>query len=305
MTRFDLKRFLLAVLLCTGGLCVSFAVNPSKADKAGHLEPVFWFRADHFTQLKSGDKVERWPDLSVNGHHAVQRKRSKQPTYQHNPEIDAMGRPYLRFDGRHTVLNIRSHRNINMARFYTEKTAVFVFKTSYDIETRQIIYEEGGPHRGMNLTIIDGQLHYGMHNLINEDATTPWGYVYIATPIEVDKLYVAVISYDFNNRNFRGYLNGRYLASIDKIGRLFRHPAGIGIGGSNLGVLTHDGYVNNHGTMCFKGRFYEMLYYDNAFNESQSHLIQSYLSTKYDIELIDQSAAIDASIGRGGDQAPD
>lgn len=293
MTHFFSLRCIGKTLLFLSIVWSSVQAQWNKDISTQKLDPVFWFSADNVKDLKSGDRLMRWKDKSVNNHDAHQHEGGRQPTYKHTPKIDTMGRPYLEFDGKSQFLYILNHSNINTQRYYHEKTAIVVFQTGYDIERRQVIYEEGGTIRGLNISIIDGELHFGSYNLVDEDETTPWGYAYISTNIEVNRLYIAVLTYDFTNGNVRAHLNGRFLGSIEEIGRLFGHPGGIGIGACNNHMVLHDHVTADSGIYNFQGRLYELLYYDYAFNESQSHLIQSYLSAKYDIDLIDQSAAID------------
>jgi len=252
------------------------------------INPLFWFKVDSLKGYKNGDKIKTWKDQSVNRHDAITFGENSLPVFRYEPILNENARPYLEFDGKSRRFVIYNHSDINIKYFYLEKTIIAVFKTSYDIESQQVIYEEGGPVRGLNISIHKGRMFIGGYNFAYDDNdTTPWGYVHLSMPIELNQFYIAVLAFNFNKKAFEGYLNGKYLGKIDKIGILYRHPDGVGIGAVNSDTILYNnifrfGYGGGH---HFNGGIYEILYYDNAFNTSQSSVVQAYLAAKYDIEL--------------------
>jgi len=242
---------------------------------------------DSLKGYKNGEKVVAWQDQSVNKHNAQTFGEGTLPVFRYEPDLEKQALPYLEFNGETRRLVIYNHADINIKYHYKEKTIIAVFKTSYDIESQQVIYEEGGGARGLNISIHKGRLYIGGYNFPHEDETTPWGYVHLSIPIELNQFYIAVLAFNYNKKAFEGYLNGKYLGKIDKIGILYRHPNGIGIGAVN----SHSILYNNifrfgyEGGLHFNGGIYEIIYYDHAFNTSQSSVVQTYLAAKYNIDL--------------------
>ena len=283
LPNFFIKATTLFIWLLISSL-PAYSKQPQK--NLSGIKPLFWFKADAIPAQQNGNRVSIWQDQSINQHHTHCHNPQQMPTYQHHQFGGE--KPHLIFDGKSNRFDLGNHKDINTKRFYKEKTIIIVFKTSYQIERQQVIYEEGGEHRGLNLSIHQGKLYIGGYNILKDDYhTTPWGYLYLSIPLELNTLYIGVLSYNFKQKAFEGYLNGKYLGKIPEVGILYAHPGRIGIGGAcETTILYNDEFLfPEKGGMFFDGNLYEILYYDHAMNQSQSLLVQTYLATKYGIEL--------------------
>ena len=253
--------------------------------KDNRLHPLFWFRGDVLQGSEEGKAVGFWKDQSVNGHDAIRDEEWQRPVYKKSNDFDDSGFSFLEFKGGHSM-RIINHARININDFYKEKTVVVVFRTSNNVESQQVIYEEGGCCRGLNISLHKGRLYFGAYNLVRDDLdSTPWGYIHLNVPIELNQFYVATLVYNYNVKSFDAYLNGRHLGSIEEIGILYRHPGEIGIGAAVDHTVLYNHKNYNNQDLFFNGGIYELLYYDAALNTSQNAVVQSYLSAKYDIDL--------------------
>ncbi|MEO1657987.1 MAG: flagellin [Pseudomonadota bacterium] len=168
-----------------------------------------------------------------------------------------------------------------------ERTFVISFETGTDITTEQVIYEEGGNVRGLNISVRDGLLVFGGYNLPN-DGTTPWPYVEVQTPIEPNTRYTAQLVLDGNDSatgEFQVFLDGILVDRAAGVGVLYDHPGNIGIGqiaGNAVvnGVVVTDTGAGPGGNR-FQGSIDKVLVYNEIFGEEDFDQLTSYLATDW------------------------
>ncbi|NND02660.1 MAG: hypothetical protein HKN91_07725 [Acidimicrobiia bacterium] len=117
-----------------------------------------------------------------------------------------------------------------------EERSIELWFSAADVTSRQVIYEEGGNSRGINIYVEDGNLYFGAWNRTNNgDGTTPWagGEIFLSTPVATDTIHHVVLTLDQPSDELLGYINGVEVVSSGGIGRLYAHGADIGIGAMN------------------------------------------------------------------------
>ncbi len=124
-----------------------------------------------------------------------------------------------------------------------DKTHSVTFVTGGDVDTRQMIYEQGGNSRGLNFFIENGLLYAGVWNdRVYYWGEVDWGWHEISTAIEADTRYTATFVID-GDGSIDGtatlYLNGEEAGSVSGIGQLFRHTNDIGVGRVAQNSLVH------------------------------------------------------------------
>ena len=237
----------------------------------------FWYRGDTGIINGSGTAVNIWDDISSNNIDASQSNAAEQP--DDNAFIN--GIPALFFDGADR-LNIANHNLINNASSYSQKTIAFAFRTSSDITSDQVIYEQGGGVRGINIHIRSGVVYFNIWNFRNDDggATTPYNSIYLSAPITANTDYVGTFVYDFDGGgNLHLQLNEFSPQTISGVGRLFRHTGGIALGASN-GTIFYDNAAPS-GSANFHGTIAEIIYFNNVLIPSDLTDLQNYLVQKY------------------------
>ncbi len=235
-------------------------------------------------------------------------------TYQNNPGLGAerlvLGDPtssvLFEAEKQHWI-SIPNHADINSLGGnpgWPQKTIEFWFKArnlpnsdlahpDFDISQRQVIYEQGGATRGMNVYLegIEDDTNPTRallwFNVLNR-AEVSWGgtapynedvgvgidqeAVAISTEIEKDTIYhvALVFEEDIGEGNFdggiTGYLNGEKFGEATGANQLRNHTDGIGIGRRNNEVSFHDLIVNASTAAIFNSSDH-LFYYDGWLDE--------------------------------------
>lgn len=198
-----------------------------------------WLDASTLTTFADGDEVDNWPDVSLSSVNdaAVQLGSNLVPTFRDDAANTINGFPVLTFDdGRFLVLNSTS--DLNLQSVSNSKTVFFAFRTSTDVNSKQILYEEGGTWRGLNTYIHNGFVYVGGYDLnpqgVNNsgnrdgDNTPQWGYSFARTAIQPNTTYVLTLQFwaqsqgvvvnspnPNDNYYIRGWLNGAVFDVMD------------------------------------------------------------------------------------------
>lgn len=278
------------------------SINPTQSDNR------LWLSAGSLTDHADGDLVTEWNDISPSAVNDRGFRNANDnflpPVFRDAPGAAINGHPVLTFEGGR-MLRVNSSSDLNTSNQTTyEQTIVFAFRTSEDVNSRQVIWEEGGTVRGMNVYIYNGELYLGAYDAQNDnDPGSPnvpkFGYNYVKTPVQPNTTYI--LSHVFwaptnNSLNgwVRGYRNGSYFGTLINgghhnggIGGVFRHPNPIGIGAVNDDTYNETGPINNAiGTLPFKGRLAEICYYSRLLNDAERIIVENYLGAKYFANII-------------------
>ncbi|MGB1540235.1 MAG: hypothetical protein ACPG80_04685, partial [Rickettsiales bacterium] len=113
----------------------------------------------------------------------------------------------ITFDG-NDILNVSDTASINL-NAHPQRSLFVSFETSGDINTRQVIYEEGGTVNGFNVFIDNGNLYFGAYKNNGADFN-----IYHSTPIAPNSTYVGGMVFDFSGSGtFDAYVNGTQIGS--------------------------------------------------------------------------------------------
>ncbi|MCP5082216.1 MAG: tandem-95 repeat protein, partial [Alphaproteobacteria bacterium] len=216
-----------------------------------------WFDPDGIAGSE-GDPVANVGDLGANGNDASQGGAGQQPTLTLNGPF---GRQGIQFDGVDDVLTVANASEIN-ASTADDKSFVMTLQSGADIETRQVIYEEGGGTNGLNLYIDGGRIYFGTWNNIG-GVTTDDASAFVSAEINPYTDYVATFVFDGGAGTLTAYVNGIEIGSQPFAAPLLSHTDGIGIGATNGTSVFHD-FTNPAGTENFGGIIGEFAYYDET-----------------------------------------
>lgn len=173
------------------------------------------------------------------------------------------------FDGTNDLIAVPDAADINTGGPWAERTIELWFKAE-ETTSRQVLYEEGGPSRGLAMYLDQGSVYFIAWNDRNDDPTSPWGPVWVAAPIGAGTAYHAVLVLDQPGDALEGFLNGSSVGTASGVGNLFRHVANIGIGAMDDDITFHDGPVTNSGrAYFFGGTLDEVAIYNTALTSVQ------------------------------------
>ena len=271
-----------------------------------------WYDASSLTSLADGDELSSWPDISnstINDAAYAPGGSFLPPYFRDDAAFSINGHPVVTFD-QNRLLLINTSNDANSELVTYTKTVFFAFRTSSDVTSKQVIYEEGGTDRGFNVNITNGNIYVGAYDRQTDgDGTGPWGYTFSHTPIQPNTTYVLTAEFSAptagvvkplnNTNNFfvKGFLNGQEFNNMQSqpwyignngpygapgIGTLHNHPDPSGLGAVNSDYVDEDGCLNNHtGDDPFQGKMAEVAYYNDLLNSTQRVIVENYLGAKY------------------------
>jgi len=247
----------------------------------------FWFAADQMNAVTNNTNVGSWENIGgASSFTANQSNTNRRPTYLTN-QINSFSA--LSFDG-NDYLEIPDNNFINRNGPYNSRTFAMVIRTGGDVTTRQVIYEEGGAIRGLNIYIENGLIYFGGYNLETSDGSdSPWGYAPLNTSITANQDYILSFRFAGNSTKtgtITAYINGALIGNtLSNIGRLYNHNEAV-IGAQNNDSYYHDGANSGDNKFHFTGLIAEFILYNKALNDSERITLENYLSSKYNKGLI-------------------
>ncbi|MEM8502468.1 MAG: NF038122 family metalloprotease [Cyanobacteria bacterium P01_D01_bin.1] len=142
-------------------------------------------------------------------------------------------------------------------------------------EHKQVLYEEGGGTRGLNIYIHDGRLYAGGWNLPSNQSN--WAGTYLQTGDIVSGRWhhvTLVLDGDEQVRDgaFTAYLDGVRFGSGEG-SQLWRRSGNVGFGAVNDGTRFHDGTSGSTGSNAFAGSLDEARIYNRALEDAEIALL--------------------------------
>ena len=222
------------------------------------------------------------------------------------------------FDGNYKVLRVSGSTSgkspyINTSGFYDSKSVFFVLKPSTvsNESIPQVIFEEGGAEKGLNIYLQNKKLYFQVWNTTDDDGIdgdlAPWGgndsYA-VSSELNFNSSYVVSCHY-INDTSptpgLRIFVNGELQgvygnSTTQKVGRLYVHDDKIGIGGIYEKTRFKDGEDISASGKNFKGEISEMIYYNEsgyAMNTARIRIIHNYLSARFNVPLIPSEQVFD------------
>ncbi|MFT7591251.1 MAG: hypothetical protein ACI9UJ_001174 [bacterium] len=244
-----------------------------------------------------GDLVSSIPNIGGNGTAWSQSTTANQPAFQLG--ASAMnGHPVLEFDGTNDYLLMSDQTDLNTSAS-TERSYMVVVRTSGNITSRQVIYEEGGGTRGLNIYIYDGDIYCAGWNKANDGTDAPWVFKSVNTSISTNTEYIITMVYDGSTDNttsgkILGYLNGSLIGTATGVGKLYSHGDDIGLGAMNQNSVFENGNGSGTGNY-FEGDIAMFIQYNYALDSAQRTILENGMSSKFDISIQNDKFSHDAN----------
>ena len=184
---------------------------------------------------------------------------SLNPAYQTSPEKQPMfnftNKPYgIKFDTLR-FFNLDDSNLINTVES-SKKDFIIKFATGTEVDTRQVIFEEGGTINGLNIYIENGQIYWSIWS-----QSTGWSYTYISTAIGPNQEHTLRFHYDGTEGFLEAYLDGQRIKRVLAGEKLAKHTGNNGIGAQ----VEHSYYLTGRDSrmedFAFKGTIMEFIYY--------------------------------------------
>ena len=189
------------------------------------------------------------------------------------PSLDfggVFGRDAIDCDGTDDILRVADSGQINLSNV-TQRTIAMNFETGGDVNTTQVLYEEGANVNGLNIYIQGGQVFVGLYR--NNGAQR----AFLSTAVAANTQYT--ISMDFNSatNTLTGYINGvQFGTSLGIGGALPSHSGDIALGGVEQQTRLADTTLVNSGAN-FGGKIGDFLLYNNSFTGADHANLNLYL----------------------------
>lgn len=232
------------------------------------LAKIFWFDASERADIRDranldpdngsfSGRVYQWMDRGTSG-----TLDAYGVSTTADPAFDSTDN-HVTFNGTNQYLRIPTSAAFDNATF-TFKSAFVSFKTSTDITSRQVIFEQGNRDRGMNIYMLSGNLYCGFWNSTN-GGDGAQAIVTRSTPIAANTVYHAAVVLDYSNYTTATGPNGvvRCYLNTNQIGtdmvttsRLYAHSNNAALGATYTGTRYHDSNTTATGSY-FAGRIME------------------------------------------------
>ncbi|MEM6473092.1 MAG: LamG-like jellyroll fold domain-containing protein, partial [Planctomycetota bacterium] len=212
--------------------------------------------ADSITE---DDGVRVIQDLSDEGNTIQQNDADERPELT---DDGPFGGPGLEFDGENDRLDISDDSTLNLSS-QSERSFAMTIRTGEDIESRQVIYEEGGTINGFNFYIDDGQLYMGAWS-----DSTGWGFEAVSIDVEPGESYSIVTVFDGESGTYTAFVNGENVGSVEVGDTMSAHSGDIGLGGLAQHTVFHDGASSANDGYYFEGSIGDFAVFNDALSEA-------------------------------------
>ncbi len=173
-----------------------------------------------------------------------------------------------------SVIQIKNSKDINLG-IHPERTISLWFQIDNAVEgSKQVIYEEGGSARGLNIYVKDDLLYFGGWN----SPESKWQGSWVSTDKASSKgwHHAALVlngGRSLQSGAFTAYVDGEKVGQM-KGSQLWEHPGSIGIGNVYGDTKFHDG-VSTHRGHGLAGAIDEFAIFNSALSEGQVQQLAS------------------------------
>ncbi|MDE1463326.1 retention module-containing protein [Spartinivicinus poritis] len=221
---------------------------------------------------------------------------------------EAISGKALSLDGAGDYIDINNSKEINNYSHnkpiggagFSGRSISFGFKVDgTDLDSRQVIFEEGGNVRGLVIYIENGELIVGGYN---RPDNINWQGSYAKadiTNLDTNEWHHVALVLDPANQQLTGYLDGNSFQQVQG-DLLYRHPGDISIGrtGDQNVFLDNDGVSRvDNSPNYFKGLVDDGLVYNRALTDAEVKVLHSgELSEDFSYQLSDGELAAQANL---------
>ncbi|MGK7906471.1 MAG: DUF4347 domain-containing protein [Synechococcus sp.] len=177
----------------------------------------------------------------------------------------------VELDGINDFVDIEDSTDINLGNFAQRTISAWFNVDSTTGANKQVIFEEGGATRGLNIYVDNGSLYVGGWNEIESG----WDGTFLSTGIQANTWYHVALVLDAapdvtttQAGAFRGYLNGVEFGSGEGT-QIWRHAGDIGIGAVSNDTQFHDGDIRGTAVAALAGSIGEVAVYNEVLTAAE------------------------------------
>ncbi|MCX4026656.1 retention module-containing protein [Endozoicomonas sp. SM1973] len=221
---------------------------------------------------------------------------------------EAISGKALSLDGAGDYIDINNSKEINNYSHnkpiggsgFSGRSISFGFKVDgTDLDSRQVIFEEGGNVRGLVIYIENGELIVGGYNR-PDNINWQGSYAKVdITNLDTSEWHHVALVLDPDNQQLTGYLDGDRFQQVQG-DLLYRHPGDISIGrtGDQNVFLDNDGIARvDNSPNYFKGLVDDGLVYNRVLTDTEVKALHSgELSEEFNYQLSDGELAAQANL---------
>lgn len=246
---------------------------------------VYWLKAnrgvlrDTLSNLPGNNNtiVQGWLDFSGSNNHAYGNAGSE-PVYRNNISENINQKPLIDFTSGSAGMTIRNANAINDLGPYTNKTIIAAFQTGSDINTRQMIYEQGGGTNGFAIYLYQDSVFLAAWENIGTGSNETFDT--LSAPVVTSQTYIAHLDYNAANTSFGAFINGVNQGTKTVVND------GIPSHGGDIRIGTDGGTaIHGSGGGNFEGKLMELITLNSNYNETQRRILTNYLAAKYNIDI--------------------
>ncbi|MEE4210140.1 MAG: flagellin [Parvularcula sp.] len=176
---------------------------------------------------------------------------------------------------------VPTQAGVNTGGPFTEKTFGIAFETGSDINSLQVLYEQGGGIRGMNISIENGNLQFGAYNQPMDGGSGNWGYFEVEAALEANTRYTAQLVLDGDpayGGELRTYLDGMLIQTVSGVGILYNHGDPGAIGRINGSAVINGVGVSYSAATAFQGSIDKVVQYNTVYDAAAFDQVTGYLA---------------------------
>ena len=181
---------------------------------------------------------------------------------------DGISGSAVAFNQPQDVVSLKNSKDINLGTHRQRTISMWFQANDVSAENKQVLYEEGGKVRGLNMYLEDGLLHFGGWNSPESGWQGSWE---STDKVSSNKWHHVALVLDGNetlqDNALTAYLDGDKVASM-AASQLWAHPDRIGIGNVLHSTKFHDGYGTNR-SAGLSGSIDEVEIYNDALSNQQ------------------------------------
>jgi flagellin-like hook-associated protein FlgL len=176
---------------------------------------------------------------------------------------------------------VPSQNGVNTGGPFLEKTFGLAFETGSDINSLQVLYEQGGGIRGLNISIENGNLQFGAYNQPNDGGSGNWGYFEVEAALQANTRYTAQLVLEGDpayGGELRAYLDGMLIQTVSGVGILYNHGNPGAIGRINSEAVINGTAVNYSPATEFQGAIDKVIQYNDVYSPQAFDQVTGYLA---------------------------
>ncbi|MCR9210317.1 MAG: PA14 domain-containing protein [bacterium] len=248
---------------------VSVSVTPSVVDLAAGLVSFWDFNGDGLDSALDGVKSD---DGNFRGSAVI--------------DPSGLGGGSLRLTDSTSSFAIESSDDINTAIREQYSVAFWFYADDISGNQTQVLYEQGGVHRGLNAYLLDGRLYAGGWNVTASQSN--WQGNWIDSPVTAGQWHHVAVSLDgsasVQPNALTLWLDGTPVDSVPG-SRLWEHSDDIGVGAVNGSTRFHDGTPLSQATW-HRGLIDDLRIYDRVIKSTDVSLLASMVPANTTSDLV-------------------